>query len=62
MRKLIIVDDFYPDPDVIRKKALSFNFEEPPEITGYRSVGGYYPRNIKKRLETFFKTKILLKS
>ena len=53
MRKFIIVDDFYPDPDVIRKKALSFDFEEPPEITGWRSVGGYYPRNIKKRLENY---------
>ena len=58
MRKLIIVDDFYPDPDVIRSKALSFNFDEPPEITGYRSVGGYYPRNIKKRLEGYTGAKV----
>ncbi|NNF02284.1 MAG: hypothetical protein HKN22_06330 [Bacteroidia bacterium] len=58
MRKLIIVDDFYPDPDAIRRKAMKFEFQEPEGITGWRSVGGYYPRNIKKRLENYTGAKV----
>jgi hypothetical protein len=56
-RHLIVVDNFYPDPDAIRQKALGMNFTEPESLTGWRTKA-YQPRGVKKRIERLFKVRI----
>ena len=45
MRSLIVIDNFYPNPKAIRKKALSMEFVEPDNLIGWRTAQGYFPNN-----------------
>jgi len=48
---IIVIDDFYPRPQAIRKKALAMDFVEPDDIVGWRTVEGYFPNNFITLLE-----------
>jgi hypothetical protein len=56
-RFIVVVDDFYPNPDLIRQKALSMSFTEPENLTGWRTHA-YQPGRIKERIEKLFKVHI----
>ncbi len=51
MRSLIVIDNFYPNPQAIRQKALSMEFVEPDNIIGWRTTQGYFPDNFVSLLE-----------
>ncbi len=52
MRSLIVVDNFYPNPKAIRRKALSMEFLEPDNLIGWRTTEGYFPNNFIALLES----------
>ncbi len=52
-RFLCVIDDFYPDPDPVRRKALDLPYEEPEELTGQRTQP-YHPRGVRQRIENLF--------
>jgi hypothetical protein len=49
-RQLWVIDDFYPDPDRVRERALALEYEEPEAITGFRSRP-LHPRGVRGRIE-----------
>jgi len=58
MKRFIrIVDNFYPDPHVIRDCAVAMSYSHPENITGWRTRG-YQPRGIKERIERAFSVRI----
>ncbi len=56
-RFLMVIDDFYPDPDRIRSRALSMTYTEPENFTGWRTRA-YQPRGIRQRIEKRFRLRI----
>lgn len=56
-RSIHIVDNFYPRPDRIRRKALEMSYSEPENLTGWRTRA-YQPRSIRKLIEERFKIRI----
>lgn len=48
-RRIWVIDDFYPDPDRVRAKALSFEYREPEGITGFRSRP-WHPGGVRGRI------------
>lgn len=58
MRRFIrVADDFYPDPEAVRKRALAMTYTEPESLVGWRTKA-YQPRGIKERIETRFSVRI----
>jgi len=57
-RFLLVRDDFYSDPEQVRRIALSMAFEPVEGITGYMTSLVYHPAGIKRRLEHVLGTKI----
>lgn len=51
MRSLIVIDGFYPNPKVIRQKALNMEFVEPDNLIGWRTTQGYFPNDFVAMLE-----------
>ena len=56
-RFIQVVDDFYPDPDKLRRKALELPYTEPENLVGWRTEA-YQPRGIKERIERKFRLRI----
>jgi hypothetical protein len=56
-RSIQIVENFYPRPDQIRRKALEMSYSEPEGLTGWRTRP-YQPRIIQNLIETRFGTRI----
>ena len=50
-QSVIVIDDFYPRPQAVRKKALGMEFVEPDDIVGWRTTEGYFPNNFISLLE-----------
>ena len=50
MPSLIVIDNFYPNPDSIVKKIESMEFVEPEDVEGWRTTSGYFPRNMENLL------------
>ena len=44
-RFLLVRDDFYSDPEEVRRTALSMSFEPIEGITGYMTTRVYHPPN-----------------
>jgi len=57
-RFLLVRDDFYSDPEDVRRTALSMPFEPVEGITGYMTSQVYHPAGIKRRLEQVLGVKI----
>lgn len=56
-RFLLVVDDFYDDPQAVRKRALAMTYTEPESVVGWRTKA-YQPRGIKERIERKFGVRI----
>src|SRR5215210_2140020 len=56
-RFLRVVDDFYPDPLAVRRRALSMEYTEPESLVGWRTRA-YQPRGIRERIEQRFSVSI----
>lgn len=56
-RFLMAVDDFYPDPLAVRRRALQMTYSEPEGLVGWRTRC-YQPRGIKERIEQRFRVHI----
>jgi hypothetical protein len=56
-RFLWVIDDFYPDPDAVRRKALELPYEEPEEVTGRRTQP-YHPPGVRQHIEGLFGLRI----
>ena len=58
MKRFIrVVDNFYRDPDAVRKRALEMTYTEPEGLVGWRTRC-YQPRGIQKRIEEMFSVRI----
>ena len=58
MRRFIrVVDDFYADPQAVRRRALEMTYSEPGGLVGWRTKA-YQPRGIKERIEKRFGVRI----
>lgn len=56
-RFIMVVDDFYPDPVAVRKRALAMTYTEPESVVGWRTKA-YQPRGIKELIEKKFNVRI----
>jgi hypothetical protein len=54
---LVAVDNFYSDPDAVRRRALSMPYSHPESVVGWRTRC-YQPRGIKERIERTFSVRI----
>jgi uncharacterized protein DUF6445 len=50
-RFLLVRDDFYSDPEDVRRIAQSMKFEETGDITGFMTSEVYHPAGVRQRLE-----------
>jgi hypothetical protein len=57
-RFLLVRDNFYRDPDAVRKIAQSMPYREREDITGFMTDDVYQPRGIRRRLERILAVKI----
>jgi len=57
-RFLLVRDDFYPDPDEVRRIARAMKYELVEGITGYMTSDVYHPRGVRERLERVLGVKI----
>lgn len=57
-RFLLVRDDFYSDPEEVRRIAQSMKYELTEGITGYMTSQVYHPPGIKRRLEQVLGVKI----
>jgi hypothetical protein len=58
MKRFIrVVDNFYANPDAIRKRAISMTYSHPESVVGWRTRC-YQPRGIKQRIEKKFGVRI----
>lgn len=58
MKRFIrVADNFYPNPDAVRKRALTMSYTEPENLVGWRTKC-YQPRGIKERIEQKFSVEI----
>jgi hypothetical protein len=46
-----VLDDFYPEPDLIREIALRSTYHRPPWAHGYRSTRGFLPRGTLEKIQ-----------
>jgi hypothetical protein len=56
-RTIVVVDDFYPDPDAVRRKAFDLSFSEPENYVGWRTRS-YHPRGVRERIERRFRLRV----
>ena len=56
-RFLAVVEDFYPNPAALRRKAETLSYDEPENYTGWRTRA-YQPRGIRERIERSFRVRI----
>jgi hypothetical protein len=49
-----VVDDYYPDPDLVRELALRSTYGIQEGYVGYRSTRGYVPRGAVEKLKAAF--------
>ncbi len=47
---IIVIDDFYPKPEIIKAKMHSFDFVRLKDVTGWRTSSGYLPKGFKQLL------------
>ena len=52
-----VADDFYPNPERIRRKALQLTYAHPEELIGWRTKA-YHPEGIKQLIEKRFRVRI----
>ncbi|MEA2876368.1 MAG: hypothetical protein QOF14_1564 [Hyphomicrobiales bacterium] len=57
-RFLLVRDDFYSDPEGVRRIAQSMKFEETGDITGFMTSEVYHPAGVRQRLERVLGVKI----
>jgi hypothetical protein len=57
-RFLLVRDDFYSDPEEVRRIAQSMKFEETGDITGFMTSEVYHPAGVRQRLERVLGVKI----
>jgi len=57
-RFLLVRDDFYSDPENVRRIAQSMRFEETGDITGFMTSEVYHPAGMRQRLERVLGVKI----
>lgn len=57
-RFLLVRDDFYSDPEDVRRIAQSMKFEETGDITGFMTSEVYHPAGMRQRLERVLGVKI----
>ncbi|MBV8517330.1 MAG: hypothetical protein JO197_07995 [Acidobacteria bacterium] len=58
MKRFIrVVDDFYADPQAVRRRALEMTYTEPENLVGWRTKA-YQPRGIRQRIESRFGVRI----
>ena len=57
-RFLLVRDDFYPDPDAVRKIAQAMSYREVEGITGYMTDEVYQPPGMRRRLEQILGVRI----
>ena len=50
-RFLLVRDDFYSDPEDVRRIAQSMTFEHTGDITGFMTSEVYHPAGVRRRLE-----------
>jgi Family of unknown function (DUF6445) len=50
-RFLLVRDDFYSDPEDVRRIAQSMKYEETGDITGFMTSEVYHPAGVRQRLE-----------
>jgi hypothetical protein len=55
---VIVRDNFYPDPDAVRRLAQSMKYQERSDVTGFMTDEAYFPRGIRRRLERILGVKI----
>ena len=55
---LVVRDDFYSDPNAVRRIAQSMKYQEVPDITGFRTDEIYHERGARRRLELILGAKI----
>ncbi|HEV2761672.1 MAG TPA: DUF6445 family protein [Pyrinomonadaceae bacterium] len=56
-RFLNVVEDFYPDPEAVRRKAYEMSYGEPEKFTGWRTRA-FQPRGVRERIERSFRVRI----
>ena len=56
-RFIRVADDFYPNPEAVRRRALAMTYTEPENLVGWRTRC-YQPRGIKERIEKRFSLRI----
>ncbi|HEY6390278.1 MAG TPA: DUF6445 family protein [Bryobacteraceae bacterium] len=57
-RFLLTRDDFYPDPDSIRKMARSMKYQASEDVTGYMTDEAYHADGVRQRLQQILGAKI----
>ena len=57
-RFLLVRDDFYSDPEDVRRIAQSMKYEETGDITGFMTSEVYHPAGVRQRLERVLGVKI----
>jgi hypothetical protein len=58
MKRFIrVVDDFYPKPDKVRRRALGLTYQKPENLTGWRTRA-WQPKGIRERIESRFSVRI----
>jgi hypothetical protein len=57
-RFLLVRDDFYSDPDEVRRLAQSMKYEETGDVTGFMTSEVYHPPGVRRRLERMLGIKI----
>jgi hypothetical protein len=58
MKRFIqVIDNFYPNPDKVRRKALEMSYTEPEDYVGWRTKA-YQPKGIKELIEKSFRLRI----
>ena len=58
---IIVIDDFYDNPDEIRQCALTAGYPDPSDgytYPGRNSNGYYYPQELHNRFEDILKQKL----
>jgi len=56
-RFIYVVDNFYPNPGSIRRKALDLTYSEPEGLVGWRTRA-YHPTDVRRLIERKFKVRI----
>lgn len=56
-RFLLAVDDFYPNPDRVREKALAMTYTEPADYVGWRTRAHHEP-GVRGRIERALRLKV----